>query len=182
MFKSKSKQAVILARLFNPCSVAAAIWRRKCFWIAQIYSEVVFLWGNWRISVFLNWRTESLCLPPCSSYSTLQPCICLSVPQMALEHGYCHFSGAGREQQAVWVHTGRRCKNRQRSSILLGHGLALWQLNPTSFSLSPDRTQKCIHLAKGEGNPCILFLLCFLFWRGQLQFSCRERLFKLGDQ
>lgn len=60
------------------------------------------------------------------------------------------------------------------AAILLGLTLALWQLNPASCALSPDRTQRHIHLAKGEGNPCIPSLFCLYFGGASCSFCAGQ--------
>lgn len=155
------------------------MWKRKCICIFQVCCAAILLWANWRPEMIVL-----LCLCSHSSHNldSLQPRIYLSVPQLAFGQCYSHFPGAGRELWAAWVHTGRQCKNRQWSSILLSHNVGTLTTEPNFLLLEPGQDTEMYSFGKGGGEPLHPFLILFLFWRGQLQFSCRARLYKLDDE
>lgn len=155
------------------------IWKGKCIYIYQVCCAAIFLWANWRTEIIV---LLCLCSHPSHSLDILQPRIYLSVPQLALAKCYSHFSGAGRELWTTRVHTGRQCKNRHWASILLSHSIGTLTTEPNFLLLEPGQDTEMYSFGKGGGEPLYPFLILFLFWRGQLQFSCRARLYKLDDK
>lgn len=134
------------------------IWKGKCICIFQVCCEAILPWANRRTEMIV---LLCLCSYPSPNLDVLQPRIYLSVPQLALGKCYSHFSGAGRELWTTRVHTGHQCKNRHWTSILLSHSTGTLTTEPNFLFLEPGQDTKCIHLAKGEGNPCIPSLFCF---------------------
>lgn len=134
------------------------------------------MWGNWGRETI-----ESLCLSLCSSYNLtiLHRYINVSArtgfwPELF----FFFFFFLGREGSDAQVHTGSQCKS---SSFYPGSHIGTWTAEPSFLHSELKQGTGTHSFGQGVREPFYSFLVLLLFLRGQLQFLCGARLFKLNN-